>query len=80
MVVLRGHVSDALTPVRWTVVQGTGLGINEGLLFLFAHDAGLDKLLAQVLATAVVTVSTFAANRAWTFRSAQPVAVADGDA
>src|SRR5205807_4024388 len=76
----RGHVGDALTPVRWTVVQCCGLGINEGLLFLFAHNARLDKLLAQVLATAVVTVSTFAANRAWTFRSAQPVAVADGDA
>ena len=76
----RGHVGDALTPVRWTVVQCTGLGINEGLLFVFAHDARLDKLLAQVLATAVVTVSTFTANRAWTFRSSQPVAVADGDA
>ncbi len=76
----RGHAGDALTPVRWTVVQCTGLGINEGLLFLFAHNARLDKLLAQLLATAVVTVSTFTANRAWTFRSSQPVAVADGDA
>src|SRR5438477_13025096 len=76
----RGHVGDALTPVRWMIVQCTGLGINLGLLYLFAHNARLDKLLAQVLATAVVTVSTFAANRAWTFRSAQPVAVADGDA
>jgi putative flippase GtrA len=76
----RGHVGDALTPVRWGVVQCTGLGINEGLLFVFAHDARLDKLLAQVLATAIVTVSTFTANRAWTFRSSQPVAMADGDA
>src|SRR4029077_5095784 len=28
------HVGDALTPVRWGVVQGCGLGLNEVLLFL----------------------------------------------
>jgi len=75
----REHVGDALTPVRWAIVQGCGLGVNEGLLFLFVHDARLDKLLAQVLATAVVTVTTFFVNRAWTFRMHTPVAVADGD-
>jgi putative flippase GtrA len=75
----REHVGDALTPVRWAIVQGCGLGINEGLLYLFVHDAHLDKLLAQVFATAVVTVTTFCANRAWTFRVHTPV-VADGDA
>lgn len=64
----REHVGDSLTPVRWAVVQTCGLGINEGLLYLFVHDAKLDKLLAQLLATAVVTVTTFIANRAWTFR------------
>jgi putative flippase GtrA len=72
-----GHVGDALTPVRWAVVQGCGLGINEGLLYLFVHDARLDKLLAQVFATAVVTITTFFANRAWTFRSHPPVAIVD---
>ncbi|HLH14526.1 MAG TPA: GtrA family protein [Solirubrobacteraceae bacterium] len=63
-----GHVGDALTPVRWGVVQSCGLAINEGLLYVFVHDASLDKLLAQLCATAFVTVSTFFANRAWTFR------------
>src|SRR5213082_3813754 len=58
----RGHVGDALTPLRWTIVQGCGLGLNEGLLYLLVHDAGLDKLLAQALATGVVTVCTFTAN------------------
>jgi putative flippase GtrA len=75
----RGHVGDALTPVRWAIVQTCGLGINEGLLFLFVHDARLDKLLAQVFATAVVTVTTFFANRAWTFRSQPPIAMVDTD-
>jgi putative flippase GtrA len=75
----RGHVGDALTPVRWAIVQTCGLGINEGLLYLFVHDARLDKLLAQVFATAVVTVTTFFANRAWTFRTQPPVAMVDTD-
>src|SRR5277367_713233 len=74
----RGHVGDALTPVRWGIVQGCGLGLNLGLLYLFVHDAGIDELLGQALATVVVTVLTFIANRAWTFRAGPPVAVADG--
>ena len=41
----REHVGDTLTPVRWAVVQGCGLAINEGLLYLLVHDARLDKLL-----------------------------------
>jgi putative flippase GtrA len=75
----RDHVGDALTPVRWAIVQGTGLGINEAMLYVLVHDAKLDKLLAQVCATALVTVTTFFANRAWTFRVHTPVAVADGE-
>jgi putative flippase GtrA len=69
----REHVGDSLTPVRWGVVQTCGLGVDEVLLYVFVHDAQLDKLIAQVCATAVVTVSTFFANRAWTFR-ARPAA------
>lgn len=75
----RGHVGDALTPVRWGIVQACGLGLNLGLLYLLVHDAGLDKLLGQAFATVVVTVLTFIANRAWTFRAGPPVAVADGE-
>jgi putative flippase GtrA len=74
-----GHVGDALTPVRWGVVQTCGLGLNLGLLYLFVHDADLDKLLAQAFATIIVTVITFCVNRAWTFRVQAPVAVVDGD-
>ena len=74
-----GHVGDALTPVRWAVVQSCGLALNLGLLYLFVNYAGVDKLLAQAFATSVVTVLTFLANRAWTFRVHAEVAVADGD-
>src|SRR5271169_5346275 len=55
----REHVGDALTPVRWGVVQTCGLGLNLGLLYLFVHEAGLDKLLGQAFATGIVTVVTF---------------------
>ncbi len=64
----RGHVGDALTPVRWFVVQGCGLGLNLGLVYMFVDGFGIDKLLGQVPATATVTVLTFFANRAWTFK------------
>lgn len=64
----KGHVSDALTPVRWFVVQGCGLLVNLGLVFLFVDGAGLDKLVGQALTIAIVTVLTFFANRTWTFR------------
>jgi len=75
----QGHVGDALTPVRWAIVQSCGLGLNLGLLYLFVHDAGLDKLLGQAFATGIVTVLTFCVNRAWTFRVHTPVAVAESD-
>jgi putative flippase GtrA len=68
----REHVGDALTPVRWFVVQGCGLGLNEGLVYLFVDGIGLGKLVGQIPATVIVTVLTFFANRAWTFRIAQP--------
>jgi putative flippase GtrA len=79
----REHVGDALTPVRWAVVQSTGLAINIGLLYVLVHEAGLDELLAQALTIVVVTLTTFFANRAWTFRvhhheTSRPVA--EGDA
>jgi len=71
------HVGDALTPVRWGVVQGCGLAVNEGLLYVFVHDAHLDELLGQVCATIIVTIATFLVNRAWTFRTPASLVVAD---
>jgi putative flippase GtrA len=64
----RGHVGDALTPVRWFVVQTSGLLINLGLVYLFVDGLGLGKLSGQAATIVIVTVLTFFANRAWTFR------------
>jgi putative flippase GtrA len=74
-----GHVGDSLTPVRWGIVQGCGLALNEGLLFVFVDDAHIEKLLGQACATAIVTVITFLVNRAWTFRMHPAVAAAEAD-
>jgi putative flippase GtrA len=73
-----GHVGDALTPVRWMVVQGCGLLATVGLVYLFVSGAGLDKLLGQACTIAIVTTITFLANRAWTFRIHPPPPVAPG--
>jgi putative flippase GtrA len=75
----RGHVGDAFTPVRWTVVQGCGLLTNLGLVYLFVEEVSLDELIAQACATGIVTVITFLVNRAWTFRMHAPVAATDAD-
>jgi len=72
----KGHVGDALTPVRWFVVQGCGLLLDLVLVYALVDGAGLDKLVGQALTTMVVTVITFFVNRAWTFKGhAAPVLV-----
>jgi putative flippase GtrA len=75
----REHVGDALTPVRWAIVQTCGLGLNLGLVYLFVHDLGMDELVGQIPTTAIVTVLTFAVNRSWTFRTPTAVASAGGE-
>lgn len=74
----REHVGDALTPVRWAVVQTCGLGLNLALVYLFVHDLGMDELVGQIPTTVIVTVLTFAVNRSWTFRT-PTIAPAGGD-
>lgn len=75
----REHVSDALTPVRWFVVQGCGLLANSGLVFLFVDGARMGKLGGQGLTIAIVMVLTFVANRSWTFRARVPAPLAERD-
>jgi putative flippase GtrA len=75
----KDHVGDALTPVRWAIVQSCGLGLNLALVYLFVHGLGMDELLGQIPTTVIVTVLTFAVNRSWTFRT-PAIAPAGGDA
>ncbi|MGA7705121.1 MAG: GtrA family protein [Solirubrobacteraceae bacterium] len=72
----RGHVGDALTPVRWFVVQSCGLLVNLGLVYMFVDGLGLGKLTGQAATVVIVTVITFFVNRAWTFKGvAEPVLI-----
>lgn len=75
----KGHVGDALTPVRWFVVQGCGLLVNSALIYLFVDGAGMGKLVGQALTIVIVMVVTFAVNRSWTFRARAPAALAESD-
>src|SRR5438128_12551884 len=74
----RGHVGDAYTPVRWAVVQGCGLALNEGQLFLFVKGAGREEFFGQPMATVIVTVATSSATRARTFRVHLPMPPTEG--
>jgi putative flippase GtrA len=76
----RGHVGDALTPVRWFVVQTSGLFLNLGLVYLFVDGAGLGELLGQAVTIVIVTLTTFFANRAWTFKTHPEAVLADSGA
>jgi putative flippase GtrA len=78
----RGHVGAALTPVRWFVVQGCGLLLDLGLVYVLVDGADQDKLVGQALTTVVVTVITFFVNRAWTFKGHAATVLAEpaGDA
>jgi putative flippase GtrA len=64
----RGHAGGSNAALRWMVVQGCGLMINLGLVYLLVSHGGMDKLSGQAIATAIVVVLTFFVNRRWTFR------------
>jgi putative flippase GtrA len=51
----------------YAVVSLCGLGLDTALVHLL-HGAGLSPLVAFVVALAIVTLATFAANRRLTFR------------
>lgn len=59
--------------VRYLVVQLAGLGATSLLVWALAPAAG--RFAGYALATAAVTLGTFAANRCWTFAAPHNVAV-----
>jgi putative flippase GtrA len=63
------HAGYSTAP-RFALVQGTGLGINLLVVYLLVSQAGLEKNIGQILATVVVEMVTFVAQRWWTFADA----------
>ncbi len=61
----RGHVG---TMGRFFAVAAAGMAVNAAVMALCHRALGIHYLVSQVLATGLVVVLTFLANRAWTFR------------
>ena len=59
---------SSLARIRYVIVAAVGAGSVSLLVWLFVRGAGIPKLEAFLAAVPVVTVSTFVANRAWTFK------------
>ncbi len=56
---------------RFAAVALAGLGLNLAIVALLHEGLGLHALLAQVVATGVCLVATYALNAAWSFASAR---------
>ncbi|CAO3437149.1 GtrA family protein [Azospirillum doebereinerae] len=65
--VFHSERSHAPTAARFVAVATVGLTLNSAILWALIHGAALHYLLAQVIATGLVTAWSFAANRYWTF-------------
>jgi putative flippase GtrA len=52
----------------YVLVAAAGAGSVSLLVWIFVQGAGIPKLEAFLAAVPIVTVSTFVANRAWTFK------------
>ena len=64
----RGHMPAI---IKFFVVAGIGLAVNSFIVALVFESLGLNYLLAQVIATGLVLLWNFLANRLWTFRSSR---------
>lgn len=64
----RSKSSHALSIAKFFAVAGVGLVLNSITMLICIELFGFYYLLSQVLATALVLIWSFTANRAWTFR------------
>jgi putative flippase GtrA len=58
------------TVARYAVVQVGGLLGILGVVFVMVDGLGVDKVIGQAIATVVVVLAMFVANRYWTFADA----------
>ncbi len=54
---------------RFIAVAAAGLGLNTAIMYLLVNFLGWHYLFSQLLATAVVLLWNFLANRRWTFQA-----------
>lgn len=65
--VFRSDQDHGPTAVKFVAVAAVGLGLNSAIMWSLVHGAALHYLLAQLTATGLVMLWSFAANRHWTF-------------
>jgi putative flippase GtrA len=64
------------TVARYVVVQVAGLLGILGVVFVMVDGLGTDKVIGQAIATVIVVLAMFVANRYWTFAGAMGTEVA----
>jgi putative flippase GtrA len=64
----RSHTRHRESVPKFAVVAGIGLLLNTGFMWLGVHVLAAHYLLSQMLATVLVLLWSFGANRYWTFR------------
>jgi putative flippase GtrA len=62
-----GGVGHAGAAPRFFAVAAVGVAINTGIMHVLADRLGVYYWLAQLVATGAVLVTTFLANKVWTF-------------
>ena len=67
------QMAHAEAVIKFAVVAIAGLSLNTATMFAFTTTMQWHYLLSQVLATCVVLIWNFAANRAWTFVQRTPL-------
>ncbi len=67
--VFRSEQEHLPTAAKFVAVAAVGLCLNSAIMWALTHGLDLHYLLAQVIATGLVMVWSFAANRYWTFNA-----------
>jgi len=60
-------IAHSQAGTRFAIVQVTAIVINEVLIYVLVHHAGIAKIPAQAILTVPVLAVTFFANRWWSF-------------
>lgn len=72
--VFRSDRDHLPTAAKFVAVAAVGLGLNSAIMGGLTRGLSLHYLPAQLAATALVMVWSFAANRYWTFGAGSPTA------
>ena len=63
------HERHTFAALKFTAVAGAGLALNNLIMYIAVVMASLHYLPGQFMATGLVLIWNFTANRYWTYRS-----------